>query len=30
MSITNKEIKAAIKNFPERKSPGPEGFTAEF
>jgi hypothetical protein len=29
-SITQNEIEAAIKNFPKRKGPGPDGFTAEF
>jgi hypothetical protein len=29
-SITQNEIKAAIKNFPKKKSPGLDGFTAEF
>ena len=28
--VTSNEIEAVIKNFPENKSLGPEGFTGEF
>ena len=28
--ITRSEAKAAVKNIPHKKSPGPDGFTAEF
>ena len=29
-SITSTEIETIIRNFPTNRSPGPDGFTAEF
>jgi hypothetical protein len=29
-SITQSEVEAAIKSLPKQKSPGPDGFMAEF